>query len=418
MTIEPVETWATDYDVFDPRYVADPYPIWAELRESCPIAHSDRWGGSWLPTRYQDVSAFAHDIEHFSSRGISVIPPPAAGEPDPGGITFTLPPIGTDPPVHTWSRRLLLPWFSHRRVDGYEQTARDLCNRLIDQFIDRGTADAAAEYAQQIPVRIIGMTLGVPDEMSDTFTGWVRDLLEFAHDDDRRSKARVALITYLLQQLEHRRTEPGDDLISELLHTEIDGKPISDSHTLGIAALTLIAGVDTTWSGIGSSLWHLATHPDDRRRLVEEPELVPTAIEEFLRAYSPVTMARIVNEDIEVGGCPMKAGDRLLLNFPGANRDPDAFEHADEVIIDRQVNRHVAFGAGIHRCAGSNLARMELRIAVETWLQRIPDFQLAEGAEVTWAGGQVRGPRSIPVVFPVVADTGDADRLDESLAPR
>jgi len=408
VTTEPVAEWASDYDVFDPAYVTDPYPIWAELRETCPIAHTDRWGGSWLPTRYADVSAIAHDIAHFSSRGIAVIPPPAAGEADPGGITFVLPPIGTDPPVHTWSRRLLLPWFSHRRVDGYEATARELCNRLIDEFVDSGTADAAAQYAQQIPVRIIGMTLGVPDEMSDTFTGWVRDLLEFAHDDDRRGKARIALIAYLLQQLEKRRTDPGDDLISELLHTEIDGQPVSDSHTLGIAALTLIAGVDTTWSGIGSSLWHLATHPADRQRLVDEPELLPVAIEEFLRAYSPVTMGRIVHEDIEVQGCPMKAGDRLLLNFPAANRDPEAFDRPEEVIIDRQINRHVAFGAGIHRCAGSNLARMELRIAVETWLQRIPDFALAEGAEVTWAGGQVRGPRSIPVVFPVGSRTASA----------
>ena len=169
---------------------------------------------------------------------------------------------------------------------------------------------------------------------------------------------------------------------------------------LGTAALALIAGVDTTWSAIGSALWHLATHPDDLHRLVHEPELMPTAIEELLRAYSPVTMGRMVTTDVEYEGCPMKAGDRILLSFPAANRDPQAFPDADKVIIDREHNRHVAFGSGIHRCAGSNLARMELRVAIEEFIARIPTFHLDPAGDVTWAGGQVRGPRTAPVVFP------------------
>ena len=168
---------------------------------------------------------------------------------------------------------------------------------------------------------------------------------------------------------------------------------------MGMCALLLVAGIDTTWSSIGSALWHFATHPEDRRRLASEPALMPTAIEELLRAYSPVTMARRLSEDVEFKGCPMKAGDRILMNFPAANRDPEAFPDPDKVILDRQLNRHVAFGAGIHRCAGSNLARMELRVAVEEWLARIPDFELVDPSLVTWAGGQVRGPRSIPVRF-------------------
>jgi cytochrome P450 len=163
----------------------------------------------------------------------------------------------------------------------------------------------------------------------------------------------------------------------------------------------LVAGIDTTWSSIGSSLWHLATHPEDRRRLAAEPELIPTAIEEFLRAYSPVTMGRIVTEDVEFHGCPMKAGDRVLLPFPAANRDPEAFEDADRVIIDRERNRHIAFGIGIHRCAGSNLARMELRVALEEWMKAIPEFELDRSRPMLWAGGQVRGPRALPVTFPV-----------------
>jgi cytochrome P450 len=398
----PVGDWATDFDVMDPRYLADPFSIWDQLRQTCPIPHTNRRKSSWMPLRYEDVTAIAHDIEHFSSLKVAVIPGDEDEDPpdfDGPNLEYGLPPISADPPLHTWTRRLLLPWFSHKRVDGYIPLTRDLCRSLLDGFAASGGADAAADYAQQIPVRVIAHILGVPTDLSDTFTGWVRDVLEFADDAERRQRGAEGLLNFFLAHLEERRHHPGDDLLSELLSTEVEGAPVDDGIILGMAALVLIAGVDTTWSAIGSSLWHLATHPDDRRRLVADPELMPTAIEEFLRAYAPVTMAREVTEDVEYAGCPMKAGDKVLMNFPAANRDPEAFEHPDVVELDRAHNRHVAFGSGIHRCAGSNLARMELQVALEEWLARIPEFSLAEGKEISWAGGQVRGPRVLPVVF-------------------
>jgi len=394
--------WATDYDIFDPRYVNDPFRIWDTLRESCPIAHSTRWGGSWLPTTYEDVTNIARDIETFPSGGGIAVIPPTTNDPNAGPpqlLPYGVPPISADPPLHTWTRRLILPWMSPQKSASYEPMTRDLCNRLIDGFIATGRADLAADYAQQIPVRVIAHILGVPTDMSDTFTGWVRDVLEFAYDAERRQRGTMGVIQFFIDALAERRENPGDDLISELLHTRIDGEPIEDSIIIGMCALMLIAGVDTTWSAIGSSIWHLAAHPEDRRRLVAEPELMPTAIEEFLRAYSPVTMARRLLEDVEYKGCPMKAGERVLMNFPGANRDPEVFDRPDEVILDRAINRHVAFGAGIHRCAGSNLARMELRVSIEAWLARIPEFELLDPSAVTWAGGQVRGPRSAVVTF-------------------
>lgn len=394
--------WATDYDIFDPRYVNDPFRIWDTLRQSCPIAHTSRWGGSWLPTTYEDVTNIARDIETFPSGGGIAVIPPTTNDPNAGPpqlLPYGVPPISADPPLHTWTRRLILPWMSPQKSASYEPMTRELCDRLIDGFIDSGRADLAADYAQQIPVRVIAHILGVPTDMSDTFTGWVRDVLEFAYDAERRQRGTMGVIQFFIDALAERRENPGDDLISELLHTRIDGEPIEDSIIIGMCALMLIAGVDTTWSAIGSSIWHLASHPADRRRLVAEPELMPTAIEEFLRAYSPVTMARRLLEDVEYKGCPMKAGERVLMNFPGANRDPEVFDRPDEVILDRAINRHVAFGAGIHRCAGSNLARMELRVSIETWLARLPEFELLDPAAVTWAGGQVRGPRSAVVTF-------------------
>ena len=400
----PVTDWSTDYDIFDTAYVEDPYGIWDALRTSCPIAHTERWGGSWLPTRYEDIAEIARDIEHFpSGNGIAVLPPPEAadGQAATGPILASgLPPISADPPLHTWTRRLILPTMSPHRVDEYEVMTRALCRRLVDDIVRHGSADAAADYAQQIPVRVIGHILGVPESMSDTFTGWVRDVLEFAHDAERRMRGITGLINYLQGALDQRVANPTDDFIGELLASEHDGKPIERPVVMGMCALLLIAGVDTTWSSIGSAMWHLATHPNDRRRLVAEPALMATAIEELLRAYSPVTMARRLSDDVDFKGCPMKAGDRVLLNFPAANRDPEVFSDPDKVILDRGHNRHVAFGAGIHRCAGSNLARMELRVAIEEWLARIPEFDLVDPALVTWAGGQVRGPRTIPVTFP------------------
>jgi hypothetical protein len=400
----PVQDWATDFDVLDPRYVSDPFSIWDDLRQSCPIAHTDRRKSSWLPTRYDDITDIAHDIAHFSSLKVAVIPGDEDEDPnenfDGPNLEYGLPPISADPPLHTWTRRLLLPWFSHKRVDSYVPLTRELCRGLLDQFAGAGHADAAADYAQQIPVRVIARILGVSTDLSDTFTGWVRDVLEFADDAERRQRGAEGLLNYFLGQLEERRRNPGDDLLSELLTTEVDGKPVDDGIVLGMAALVLIAGVDTTWSAIGSSLWHLGVHPDDRKRLAAEPELMATAVEELLRAYAPVTMAREVTEDIDYHGCPMKAGDKVLMNFPAANRDPEAFEQPDVVQLNRTHNRHVAFGSGIHRCAGSNLARMELQVALQEWMARIPEFALAEGQEITWAGGQVRGPRILPVVFP------------------
>ncbi len=394
---EPVGDWTSDFDVLDASYVRNPFPRWDELREVCPIAHTDRRGSAWLPTTYADVTAMAKDIDHFSSANTSVID--SVDEPETPILTYGLPPITADPPLHTWTRRLLLPWFSHTRVESYEPMTRSLCGSLIDAHLDAGRADVAADYAQQIPVRVIGSILGVPEELSDTFTGWVHDALEFADDAERVQRGMFGIGYYLWDRINERRDTDGDDLLTYLLHAEVDGGSVDDMIVLGMAILTMIAGIDTTWSAIGSSLWHLAINDEDRERLVAEPALMDLAVEELLRAYSPVTMARLVTADVEFNGCPMKQGDKLLLNFPAANRDPAVFDRADEVLLDRQENRHVAFGSGIHRCAGSNLARMELRVALEEWLARVPVFHLAESAEVMWAGGQVRGPRRVEVVF-------------------
>jgi cytochrome P450 len=240
--------------------------------------------------------------------------------------------------------------------------------------------------------------LGLPEEDADVFRGFVNHVLEgVALPLEQRADGMIALFGYLQHHIEDHIANPRDDLITLLLELETDGQktdPFEVGRTIG---LLLIAGIDTTWSAIGASIWHLAGNPTDRERLVAEPDLLPVAMEELLRAYAPVTMARLVKQDMDWNGCPMKAEEWVLLPFPAANRDPAEWDRPDEVILDREPNRHAAFGLGMHRCAGSHLARMELRVALEVWLDAFPVFSLDDPAAVRWSGGQVRGPRTLPV---------------------
>jgi cytochrome P450 len=392
----PVSDWANDFSHLEPEWSADPYPIQDDLRERCPIAHTDRFGGGWLPVRYEDVSAIAYDTEHFSSRSIimSNFRPPLDVAPIGGS-----PPISSDPPFHHDARKLLLPAFTKNAVSKQEAATRALCHALIDAFgEDDDVVDAASDYAQHIPMRVIADMLGFPPEDGPRFREFVENLLEGINlPPDERIERVSRLFQYLLAQVHDHIDHPRDDLTSYLINAELYGRKLEPEHVVGTMALLLIAGIDTTWSAIGASLWHLARTPDDRRRLVAEPALLPTAMEEFLRAYAPVTMARLVKQDMHWHGADMKADDWVLLSFPAANRDPAQFDRAGEIVIDREVNRHAAFGLGIHRCVGSHLARMELRVALEVWLERIPEFTLADPAAVTWSAGQIRGPRALPL---------------------
>jgi hypothetical protein len=397
-TVKPVQSWETDWDHADPAYNQNAPQIWDQLRGTCPVAHTDRYGGAWLPVSHADVSAVARDTDHFSSEGAVLANKPPRDQWISTAPIGGAPPITSDPPFHADARRLLLPAFSPQVVAEWEPEIRRLCNELIDNMGNIDTVDAAVQYAQNIPVYVIARMLGLPLEDSDYFRETVHMVLEeIGAEFGERQGAFEKLDAYLTMHVQDHIDNPKDDLIGFLLNAKIYDQPLSPEHVVGTIILLMVAGIDTTWSSIGSSIWHLAQHPSDLHRMVNEPELLPTAIEELLRMYAPVTMARIVSQDAEIGGCPVKAGDSVLLPFPAANRDPEVFPDADKVIIDREENRHVAFGLGIHRCLGSNLARLELRIAVEVFIQRFPKFELADPSTVTWSLGQVRGPRKLPV---------------------
>ena len=399
----PVEDWTTDYDIRDEAYAENPVPMWAEMRERCPIAHTERLGGSWNPTRFDDLRAMAKMTDEFSSRQVLVMPPaPNAPEMSRYEQMIAAAPITADPPIHTWTRRMLLPAFAPKAVTQWQGYTEELCHELIDGFIEAGRCDGAVDYSQQIPPRVIAHMIGVDPGMADQFVIWVNWVLGAGlHDPAMRLKARDELLAFISEEVEKRRLDPQEDLLTELLFMELDHPEanITPEVVVGVTNLLIVAGIDTTWSSIGSALWHLSQHPADRQRLLDESDLLPTAIEEFLRYYAPVTMARIAEQDVEFNGVHIKNGDKILMNFPAACHDPEHFENPDEFIIDRARNRHIAFGSGIHRCAGSNLARLEMTTAIRVWLERIPHFELSDREPMKWAGGQVRGPRVMPFSF-------------------
>lgn len=391
---EPVRDWVSDWDWLDDGWGENAIEIWNEVREQCPVASTERYGRAFMPVTMEAVRTIAHDTENFSSIWVAVARPDAPRRPAP--------PITSDPPDHLGHRRLILPAFNPKAMAAIEPEMRSFCRRLIADIGDSPTADAAEQYSQHIPVHGICIVTGLPEEDADLFRDWIYRNFQLAPKDNAiRAQVATEMTEYIDVLLKDRLKNPQDDLLTVVANADIDGQEIDWDVKVGYIRLQIIAGIDTTWSAIGSGLWHFAQHNDQVQRLIAVPnehDLWSEATEEVLRYYAPVTMARKVINDVEVSGCPMHAGDQTLVTFPAANHDPKEFERADEFILDRKNNRHVAFGLGIHRCAGSNLARLEMIVAFQEWLRAFPDYSLDTSKKVTWANGQVRGPRILPVL--------------------
>jgi cytochrome P450 len=386
----PVVDWASDFDHLHARWVDDPYSIWRELRRTCRVAHTDRFSGVYFPLHHEDIRAVAYDTEHFSSRHVVI----REGRPD-----RLLPPITSDPPEHRDHRKILLPSFTPEAIAKLEPRTRSICGEVLQRLTGQAECDIAADYAQEIPTRLIAHMLGLSEQDGNKFREWIHGISLGFGDPEIARRVGLEMNEFFAEHIARRRNAPRNDIVEHLLNARLNGQPLSDAHIIGTLRLLLVAGINTTWSMIGSSLWHLATHDHDRKRLVAEPDLIPVAIEEFLRAYSPAVVGRLIDKTTEVGGCPLKAGEMVMLAYGAADRDPANFDEPDRVIIDRSENRHAAFGLGIHRCVGAGLARMEIRVAVEEWLSKFPDFTLSPGAIVTWSAGSVRGPLRIPVTI-------------------
>ena len=384
--------WTENFNLYDPGYLADPYAVWAAMRTECPVARTDRHGGGYLPSRHADITAAALDPGTFSSRAGEVTGP----VPD-AGRELKLPPVTSDPPQHADDRRLLVPLFTRQAVARYEELTRATAARLIDQFEHRGEVDAANEYARDIPVVVTTRMLGLPAEDHERFYEWtVQMLKEGAADFRARAEAVHAIHDYFARLVRSRAVEPDSGVFSFLLDRQAEDPSLTDDRIVGLSFLMLIAGIDTTWSALGAMLWHLATHPTDRRVLAADRTALPAAVDELLRLYAPVTIGRVVTAQATLGGRELRPGERVILPWAAANRDPEVFDHPDRFDLARDGRRHLAFGVGIHRCLGAHLALLEIRVAMDEWLRRIPEFTLACD-QVEWTAGNTRGPKSLPL---------------------
>jgi cytochrome P450 len=381
-----------EFDHYDPAMAADPYPLLSELRERCPVSHSTAHGGFWTATRYEDVQDLCSRPEDFSSRYTSVPTDIGLGD-------FRIPPLQLDPPEHSRFKKILAPVFTPGQVRQFEETTRDYVTALLDGLIPNGAFDASHDFARLVPTAVLCQVLGDPGAI-DGLSHMVESLLENAAvDRDAALAGGMEIFAYVSGLLFQKKEQPGNDVLSTLLATEIDGERLSDDEVTFVGILLALAGIDTTWSTLALIILHLATHPDDQQRLREHPELLETAREEFLRVYAPVTVAREVTRDTTLGDEKLTAGEMVLVSFPSANRDEAVFDRADEVVLDRPNVKHLAFGSGIHRCLGMHFARMELRICLSEILRRVPPFELDPDQEVTWALGQVRRPKTVPIRF-------------------
>ena len=384
---------ADGYDLYSAEFRADPNAQYAAMRAGCPVAHTDKWGGSYMVAAYDDIRDIARDTDRFTSRAVEVAGPLEAA----GGLS--MPPLTSDPPEHKAHRDVLMPYFMPAKVAEMEPMIRSEARRLVAELAERGGGDVIENFSQPLTLSVLTSILGVPP--GGQFHDWMIRMIRVGPTDQAvRAEAVREIITYLGELLDAREASGGggDDLLSYLATAEMDGEPLTRKHRIGAAFLVLIAGADTTWSAIGSMMWHLACHPDDRQRLVDDPALIDTAVEEFLRYYAPVTVGRLAKEDVDLHGRCVHAGERVVLPFPAANRDPAVFTDPDEVQVDRRRNRHLTFGSGAHRCLGSNLARLEVTVTLEEWLKVMPNFRMADGAVVEWSGGQTRGPERVDFV--------------------
>lgn len=378
----------------DPALLADIAGEWDRLREESRTFSSDAYPWTnWYVTRFDDVFEVFRDTERFSSRQTNY------------NVTDTHRwiPAQVDPPEHTSYRTVLNPMFGPGAIALMEQKVRAVCADLIAGFASDGECDMVTQFAQRFPTSIFLQMMGLPLADTDTFLEWAHQMMHTPGADDaavqtRKNGART-IYRYMRQMIADRRANPGDDVVSTLLGVQVGDHEITDEELLEIAMLMYVAGMDTVAGMLTYVIAHLARHPDQREYLRADPARVPTAVEEFLRYYSIASPARLVRDDVDYAGCPMQQGDRVVLATWPANRDPRQFADADTFVIDREGNRHCAFGIGIHRCIGSNLARLEIRVAIEEWLRLIPEFTIPEGAVITQHVGGAAGLDTLPLVW-------------------
>jgi cytochrome P450 len=378
-------------EVSDLAASADPRAVARELRREPVMRVGEMFS---VVTRRVDIEAALRNPARYSSGADAV---------DLGNVRPLIP-LQIDPPKHVKYRRILDPLFAPREITGLEAEVVELVRTTVDRFAGRGQCDLHAEFTVPLPCTVFLNLMGLPLGDLDLFLSMKDGIIRPEGDGlDGQAPERVAaarqIYEYFQKVIDERRGKPGDDLMTRIMQSELDGVRLTDEEILDICFLFIIAGLDTVTDSLDCIFAHLAQNPEQRADVVENPSLIPSAVEELLRWESPVpAVARVATEDVEISGCPIHAGDQVMLLLASANTDDDALPGLDAVDLARNPNPHLAFGGGVHRCLGSHLARLELRVALREFHRRIPDYSLAPGTVLDYTPG-LRSVHTLPLVF-------------------
>jgi cytochrome P450 len=396
-----IEALGHDYDHYDPDFALNPHEQYAQLRAKCPVAHTENYGGFYILSKFADVSEVLHDAARFSSW-------PADTPPTPGHNRALIP-LEVDQPEHRRYRMIVDPLFRPKAIAHITDSVREYAVELVDAMVEKREFDFMTEFAQPYPsavfLRLVGLDFST--EQRDELCRWAGTILHTTTngvqhgDSEAQTAARIAtgkeLHNFLRNLLEQRLENRGDDIISVLIDAQMVGqRKLDQKEILNFAYVLVLAGLDTVTTALGFGIRHLAARPDLQDRLAADPSLIPGAIDELLRYEPIVHMSRTVTEQCVLRGVELKPGDRVVLPLASIHRDEDEFERPDELLIDRSVDRTLVFGGGNHRCLGSHLARLEMTIAFEEILRRIPRFSIPEGAQLDAHGGQTRSLVTLP----------------------
>ena len=383
-----------DFDALAPETFDSAFGLFSEIRGRCPVAHTDALGGFWLLTRYDDIARVASDFETFTTGVQNVIPKVA--------FTGRRPPLHLDPPDHTPYRRALTPLFRPERIEALAPVIKRLAGELLDPLIARGHGDICADFGAHLPVRVFGEWMNLPDDQVATLRDAGAAFVHAVESADAPLMKVTSLRLYeMARELIARRKvaplDPDIDITSALLAARIDGKALPDELVLGTVRQVLVVGIVAPSIVIGSMCVHLSRDRDLQQRLRAEPALIPAAVEEFLRLYTPYRgFARTPTRDVEIGGRAILKDEPIAVVYAAANRDETVFEDADQFKLHRaNIKDHLAFGRGPHHCAGATLARLELQIALGEILARTSAFTI-DGPILTTKYPEI-GPRSVPL---------------------
>lgn len=380
------------------EWVQDPYRVYQDLRKNKPLAYSTSHGGFWLLSRYEDVKKALFDWGTFSSAypGRIAIPHTTPSDNIPGI------PIETDPPKHTQYRNMVLKHFLRSEVNKLEPAMNQVASQLIDGFVHKGRCDVVSEYATPLLAHSLGLFLKFPLEDIAQIEAWANAVFaNRAKDPEAAKRGQQELADYIRRQMADRKANPRDDLFSHLATLEVEGRPLTEAELVGYGRIILLAGREAVIDAVGNSLWYLAQHPAACQRLVREPGLIGEAVEEFLRFLSPIQLlGRVATRDIEMHGQTIRKGESVAMMYGSANHDEQVFPQADQCVLDRKPNAHLAFGTGPHACIGASLARLDMRVGISNFLARIPDFRLSPSAPpVRKLNGDARGFTQLVVEF-------------------